>query len=219
MSTTTQGLHFFRRFLANPREVGALCPSTRHLGRAMVQGLAWQPGDVVVEFGAGTGSLTAPILEAVHRTPGVRYVGIEREASFCSILRQRFPGTEFVCAQVEDVAEILACRDLAAPQAILSGLPLILLPSMLQILDRTAAALAPGGVFRTFSYLQSYPLPSAGRLRAAMAARFASFAVRGPILRNFPPAFVLEGRRAEAIDSEAFALARADAKRFDAAGA
>ena len=47
MVTTTaeRGLFFFRRFLRNPREVGALCPSTRHLAATMVRGLDL-PGDV-----------------------------------------------------------------------------------------------------------------------------------------------------------------------------
>jgi phospholipid N-methyltransferase len=192
-SRVAQSLHFFRRFLDNPREVGAICPSTRHLGTAMLASVELQPGDVVVEYGAGTGSLTGPILEQVRRTPGARYLGIEREPSFCAILHQRFPTAAFACAQVEDLPRLLAERDLPAPRAVISGLPLILLPTMDEILATTAAALAAGGTFRTFSYLQSYPLRNARRLRAGMAAAFDRFTVRGPVLRNFPPAFVLCG--------------------------
>lgn len=34
------GMHFFRRFIGNPREVGALWPSSGHLAAEMVRDLA-----------------------------------------------------------------------------------------------------------------------------------------------------------------------------------
>ncbi len=200
MVTTTaeRGLFFFRRFLRNPREVGALCPSTRHLAATMVRGLDL-PGDaVVVEYGVGTGSFTPAISALVDATPGARYLGIEREPGFCDILQRRFPSLAFANAQVEDVERLLRERGLGAPRAILSGLPLILLPTMEEIVATTARVLAPGGEFRTFSYLQSWPAPGAFRLRRLMKATFAEFSTSRLVLRNFPPAFVLRGRKAAA---------------------
>ena len=191
-----RGFLFFRRFLRNPREVGALCPSTRYLGEAMVRGLSLQPGDVVLEYGPGTGSLTDVIVPWVERTPGARYVGIEREQHFCDVLHRRFPAHEFVHGSVEDVRDLLAARTLPPPRAILSGLPLILLPAMAQIVATAAAVLAPGGEFRTFSYVQSAPLRAARRLRRQMRSTFASFHTSPLVLRNFPPAWVLCGRKA-----------------------
>ena len=195
-TATRRGLFFFQRFLRNPREVGALCPSTRHLGAAMVRDIDIDHSDTVVEYGVGTGSLTPAIAELVGSAPGAHYLGIEREPGFCDILRRRFPSLDFANAQVEAVEHLIAERGLAQPVAILSGLPLILLPTMEEIVRTTERVLAPGGEFRTFSYLQSYPTPSAARLRRLMKDTFAEFSISRLVLRNFPPAFVLRGRKA-----------------------
>ena len=194
MATTTaaaRGLYFLRRFLRSPREVGALWPSTRHLAGAMVDGLDLGPGDVVVEYGAGTGSFTPRIADRVGRAGTARYLGVERDAGFCSILRRRFPGLDFANAQVERIEDLLRERRLPAPRAILSGLPLILLPTMDEIVTTAERVLAPGGEFRTFTYLQSYPTPSATRLRRLMRATFDGFESSPLVWRNFPPAWVL----------------------------
>lgn len=201
-SATARGLLFFRRFLRDPRAVGAICPSTRHLGAAMLRELALGPGDVIVEYGAGTGSLTQ-VIGPFAASVGARYLGIEREAHFCAVLAERFPQLDFAEAQVEDVRALLADRGLPAPRAIVSGLPLILLPAMREIVQTTEAVLQPGGEFRTFSYLQSYVTPAAGRLRQMMRELFPEFRIRGPVLRNFPPALVLCGHKAQQPQSAA----------------
>ena len=57
------GLGFFGAFLGQPGSVGAVLPSTRYLARALVGRLDLQPGELVVEFGPGTGPMTAVIRE------------------------------------------------------------------------------------------------------------------------------------------------------------
>ena len=190
-----RGLVFLERFLRNPREVGALFPSTRHLGLQMVDGLQLQQGNLVLEYGPGTGALTDVIRERL--LADARYLGIEREASFCTILGQRMGDLAFEHGRVEDVESILRRRDLPAPAAILSGLPLILLPTMHEIVTTAARILRPGGTFRTFSYIQSYPTPAARRLRQLMSATFAQFSISPLVTRTFPPAMVLCGVKAD----------------------
>lgn len=194
----TRGLYFLRCFLRNPREVGAVCPSTRALGDAMLTGLDLKRGDVVVEYGAGTGSLTESIWRRSRELGGLRYLGIEREAGFCRVLRERMPDFDFACAQVEDVEALLAERGLPAPKAIISGLPLILLPTMDSIVATASRVVAPGGSFRTFTYLQSSITPNARRLRRLIREHFDGAGSSPLIWRNFPPAWVLRGDRAVA---------------------
>lgn len=161
----------------------------------MVQGLSFGPGDVLVEYGPGTGSFTQVIAGLLKQTPGLRYLGIERDENFYRTLRQRFPQLDFAHGQVEDVQALLQERGLAAPRAIISGLPLIFLDSMEEIVDTAYEVLEDGGCFRTFSYLQSRLTPGASRLRRRLKASFDGYRSSGLVTRNFPPAWVLEGQK------------------------
>ncbi|MCK5944529.1 MAG: phospholipid methyltransferase, partial [Planctomycetes bacterium] len=125
------GLGFFGNFLKNPTSVGAVLPSSRFLSRALVGDLSHlNEGELVVEYGPGTGPMTAVIHD---RLPfGVRYLGIELQASFCDLLSARFPGMQFHCGSAGDVRAILAERGLPRPSRVISGLPFASLPEDVQ---------------------------------------------------------------------------------------
>ena len=185
-------VHFFGRFLRNPGTVGAVLPSSRFLARELVGDLSgFGPGDVVVEYGPGTGAITRRIAEVL--LAGVRYLGIELDASFVKRLEHRFPQFAFHHGSVADVGSILAAHGMSGPRRILSGLPFASLPRQVQdaVVVGTAQSLPIGGEFRTFQYVHAWPLATARRFRAAMAAQFPSFTRCGPIVRNIPPAYVL----------------------------
>jgi phospholipid N-methyltransferase len=185
------GLGFFGAFLQKPRSVGAVLPSSRYLARALVGRLELQPGQVVVEFGPGTGPMTAVLRERLP--PGCRYLGIELDPGFHALLQERFPTLEFVCACACDVVELLRERGLPMPARIISGLPFASLPEDVQddVIRATVACLRDGGEFRTFQYVHAYGLSKARRFRRRMAERFDGFERLGPVVRNVPPAFVL----------------------------
>lgn len=194
--STPQTIKFFRTFLSNARGVGAVCPSSQRLARAMYRDHEWRDGDVCVEYGPGTGSFTAFARDQVRAHQG-SYLGIERELSFCEVLRKRMPGLGFVHGSVEEVREHLADAGLPRPRLIISGLPLILMPAakMEHIVRTTAELLEPGGSFRTFSYVHSWPARPTRRLRALMREHFDEFSMSRPVWWNCPPAFVLRGDR------------------------
>jgi phospholipid N-methyltransferase len=188
-------LRFFRSFLREPREIAAVCPSSRHLAEAMFEGLDLAPGDVIVEYGPGTGSFTELVAERMLVIDGLEYVGIERSVEFLGVLRARFPSLRFVRGRAEDAVSIVEEHASRAPRAVLSGLPLVAMPTMEAIVASTSRLLARPGAFHTFSYVHSAPIPGARRLRAAMREHFDRFSVSRPILRNIPPALVLRGQR------------------------
>ncbi len=185
------GLGFFGTFLGKPGSVGAVLPSTRYLARALVGRLDLLPGELVVEFGPGTGPMTTVIRE--HLPPQAQYLGIELEPKFHRMLVARYPTMAFELGSAADLARILKERGLPKPTRILSGLPFASLPAPVQdsVVDGVAQCLQPAGDFRTFQYVHAYGLRAAKRFRSLMDARFQSFERIGPIIRNVPPAFVV----------------------------
>lgn len=186
------GLGFFGTFLKNPGSVGAVLPSSRYLARALVGRLELQPGELVVEYGPGTGPVTAIIRELLP--PAAHYLGIELEPRFHQLLVQRYPTMQFHLGSAADVTRILGERGLPLPARIVSGLPFASLPGAVQdaVIDGIVQSLkGTHGDFRTFQYVHAYGLKAARRFRALMAERFDGFERIGPIVRNVPPAFVL----------------------------
>jgi len=184
-------LRFFGKFLRNPGRVGSIMPSSRYLAEAMAADLDLEPGDLVIEYGPGTGPMTMVLADSLPS--GVRYLGIERDTHFHQLLEERFPYLEFHHGSVVDVAEILRDRDLPKARAIISGLPFASLPKDVQeaIARSTQEVLTEDGEFRTFQYVHAYGLPAARRFREVMDRLFGSCTRSQPVLRNVPPAYVL----------------------------
>lgn len=186
------GLGFLGRFLKSPKSVGAVLPSSRYLSRALVGHLHLAPGELVVEFGPGTGPATAVIAERLP--PGALYLGVELDDGFCRHLKERFPGLAFHRGSAADLPAILAERKLPRPSRIVSGLPFASLPPVVQdgVVESIVWSLrGHEGDFRTFQYVHAYGMRAARRFRGLMQERFAGFERTGPIVRNVPPAYVL----------------------------
>lgn len=193
-------VRFVRRFLENPGNIGAVLPSSRYLADAMVRDLNLSPGDLVVEYGPGTGPMTRAIQGLDLNTRGVHYLGIELDDEFHAGLEQRFPEMTFHLGSVENVESILSDRELGVVRAIISGLPFASLPLDVQenVVQGTHDVLAEDGEFRTFQYVHAYRLRAARRFREMMDAKFDSYIRSSPVLRNVPPAYVLTYRKAPA---------------------
>lgn len=193
--STLESLHFAGRFLRNPGRVGAIAPSSKFLSRAMIQGIDLQPSESLIEFGPGTGSVTAAIREMLPQPS--QYLGIERDDKFHTMLCKRFPDLRFVHGSAEHAETYIESHQLPKLRAIISGLPFASFPhslqeSLIQALDRL---MTPGVEFRTFAYLHAYQLPAAVRFRRIMKPRFGEPQRSRLVFRNLPPAYVLTWRR------------------------
>jgi phospholipid N-methyltransferase len=161
----------------------------------MIHEIPLQSGDVVVEYGPGTGPFTSVLRKFMP--PGVEYIGIEYDKELHQNLVRRFPGMRFHHGSAEETPEILASHGLGKAKFVISGLPFANMPRPLQeaIFESTRAALSPDGTFRTFTYFFSNLNPGTAHFRQLADDHFGLQHRTRTILRNFPPARVLSYSR------------------------
>ena len=187
-------MKFFRTFLGNPMQVGAVLPSGERLCQEITEPIDFETAKVIVEFGPGTGAFTE-ILQSRIR-PGTKLIALELNPEMAEGIAARFPGLDLIIDSAENLREHLDARGIDRVDAIVSGLPFALFPVDLQerILDAAHASLAPGGQFLSFTYYHSIAVPQGNRFIARLRRIF-SEVERVPVLRNMPPAFVLRARK------------------------
>lgn len=140
---------FLRGFLAHPRQVASVVPSSPYLERRVVQAATLRDARCVVELGPGTGGTTRALLRAM--SPQAVLLAIDLNAGFCARLRRRIADPRLLVQEgsAETLAAHLRAWELPAPEVVVSGIPFSTLPD--ETASRIAAAihasLAPGGRF------------------------------------------------------------------------
>ncbi len=180
----------FRRFLQNPTQIGALCPSSPALCRTITGDIGLEKAAVVVELGPGTGVITREILRRLH--PEAAFIAVELDEALCADLRRNFPDLRLCNDSAARLGTILGEEQLERVDVIVSGLPWAIFPEALQqeILENVLAALRPGGCFTTFAYLQGLMLPAGRRFRKRLDTLFDSVETTPVVWRNLPPALI-----------------------------
>jgi phospholipid N-methyltransferase len=170
---------FLRELVANPREVGAVWPSSRQLAKRIAAAVPYDGKGKVVELGGGTGAVTEALL-ARGITPE-RLLVVERAPNLVALLRARFPRVQVVEGDAMHLTDLL--RDEAEISVIVSGLPLRSLPSRVvaTVIREVSEVLEPGGLFIQFTYLM--------RPQRSLSQRFSAISSR-LVLGNLPPARV-----------------------------
>ncbi|MGY1822910.1 class I SAM-dependent methyltransferase [Geodermatophilus sp. SYSU D00079] len=180
LSHLTDRLRFLQAFVTNPRQVGAVLPTSRWAVRDMLDLADLPAARLVVELGAGTGSQTGEILARLG--PDARLLAFEIDPRLARLLAERHRDPRLTV--VSDSAEFLdAHLDGSLADVVVSALPYTSLEPGLRrrILDVLPKAMTPQGVTLVIQYS---PLME-GELRR----RFAS--VRRRISPwNVPPAFL-----------------------------
>lgn len=176
-----QPLLFMLNWLRNPLQMGSVVPSSRALCERVVR-LAWpEPGQAVLELGAGTGVISRALLQA--GLPPDDLVLVEIEPRMAAHLRVQFPGVRVIEGDARDLPTTLGERFAGRIGSVVCGIPLVLLPkpTQRQFID-TIETVAPGRGFLHYSYCVTSPLPY--RLHELQARREAWTPL------NFPPASV-----------------------------
>ncbi len=177
---------FFRRWLANPLQMGSVIPSSNTFCRLIAERVERAPNEVVVELGAGTGVVTRALLAA--GVPADKLVVVEIVPDMAEHLRRSLPGVRVVCGDAFELPRVLAEAGSPAVGDVVCGIPLVMLPIEQQrrIVGAMLAA-SPRG-FLHLSYCITSPLP---RERLALAGGRLAYT-----FRNLPPGGVWRYRAA-----------------------
>lgn len=146
---------FLLQSMRHPRQIGAIAPSSRALGNQMArEALRLGKRGLVVELGAGTGSITRALL-AGGVAPARLHL-FEMNADLAAHLRHRFPDVTVHAAPAQAMRGLLPGRAVA----VVSGLPLLNMGADLQrqILSAAFACLQPGGALIQFTYGPKVPV-------------------------------------------------------------
>jgi phospholipid N-methyltransferase len=168
-------LKFLKAFIANPRQVGAILPTSRWAVRDMLDLGDVPNAKLVVELGAGTGVQTGELLarlgpeaelvavgggtgsqtgELLTRlAPDAELISVEIDPALAELLagRYRDPRLHVVCDSAENLAEHLDGR---RADIVVSALPYTsFAPALRQrILDVLPRIVAPGGAVLVIQY-------------------------------------------------------------------
>lgn len=172
---------FFRRWLKNPLEMGSVIPSSPALVKRIARNVRRAEDEVVVELGAGTGVVTAELLKS--GIPADRLFTVEIVPEMAEWLGKMAPGSNVLCGDARDLAELLPKQWHGKVGTVIVGIPLVLLPleTQKQFVD-AIEAVAPGRGFILYSYCATSPLPYK---KLGLTARREAWT---PL--NFPPASV-----------------------------
>lgn len=140
---------FFKSFLARPKEVGSVIPSSRFMERRIVRCAEIPTARVVVELGPGTGGTTKALLRALP--PTATLLAIEINPALAERVRERIQDPRLIvhCGSATELADALEEHDLPAPNVVVSGIPFSTMPPTIgrDVIHAVRQVLAVGGLF------------------------------------------------------------------------
>jgi phosphatidylethanolamine/phosphatidyl-N-methylethanolamine N-methyltransferase len=150
-----------------------------------------RPGHVV-ELGAGTGEVTRALLEA--GIPSERLAVVERDPEMTAFLRRHFEGPRIIEGDAARLPVLLRTHGIERVAAVVSGLPLLSLPSEVVqgIVHGVFDALPRGAAMVQFTYGPTAPVPQILRETLHLVGQRTR-----RVWRNVPPAVVWTFTRPE----------------------
>jgi phosphatidylethanolamine/phosphatidyl-N-methylethanolamine N-methyltransferase len=172
---------FFRRWLANPLQMGSVVPSSPALCRRVARQIRRGPGEAVIELGAGTGVISRALLAA--GVPAEQLFVLEIVPAMAGHLRRILPGVGVIEGDARFLPDLIPSSWHGRIGSVVCGIPLVLLPLAEQrrFID-SIEAVAPGRGFLHYSYCVTSPLPWRKHRLAAEREAWTPL--------NFPPASV-----------------------------
>jgi len=141
---------FLRELMSRPESVGAVLPSSRQLAWRMAAQVPVAGEGLVVELGAGTGSVTQALLD--RGIAADRLWIVEQSPAFVQHLRHRFPALTIIGADAAGLESLLPAN--RRVDAVVSSLPLRSLPvdEVAAVLEQCRRCLPAGGRLVQYTY-------------------------------------------------------------------
>ncbi len=174
---------FVRGWLRDPVGVGLPFPSSPSTARRLAEAALESSicNGPVLELGAGTGAVTAALIDV--GCPVNRIVAVEHDAELCRALEQRFPGLAVLEGDALELGALLEAAKLSSVAVVICGLPMRAIPSeaATRCYQDAFEAMPPGGAIIQYTYGLRPPVDP----RAMTSKVEATFV--GREWRNFPP--------------------------------
>lgn len=186
---------FLFRVVTDQAHIGAIAPTSGPLARRLAELVPPTPGVMVVELGAGTGTISAAV--GPRLGPGARHIAVDRDPALLAALTQNAPWAQQLPGDVTDLTTMLAAAGVDTVDVVLSSLPWSnFAPSTRQqVLAQITTALHPAGVFATIAYRPTRLIRGARQFRTDLEASFADVRTSDTVWPSLPPARLLIGRR------------------------
>ncbi|MGI8468268.1 MAG: class I SAM-dependent methyltransferase [Pyrinomonadaceae bacterium] len=187
-----ENIQFLQAFLKNPLAIGAVAPSSPELALRMIENIAPDENNIVLELGVGTGSFTKILREIIIDEKS--YLGLEINQKFIKTLCGEFPKMKFIGGNATKAVALHQKSKFGKVGFIISGIPFVTLPNEVgnEILNEISQFMDAGNcTFRTFQYAHGYYFPSAIKIREFMNRRYGKAEKSSLIIKNVPPAFTL----------------------------
>jgi len=194
---------FLRQFLARPKEVASVIPSSTGLVRRLLADYDFAHARLVVEYGPGTGAITKQIL--IHLPETCSYVGAEPNAVFRDLLTKdilRHQGDQTsnekklgMRTLIADYAQNISqkvLKEFGQADLVVSGLPCSIIPLdvLRDLFASTHKLLRDGGEMRMFVYTHTLIMPKMSQMMQLLSAQFKEV-FTDIEWSNFPPATVI----------------------------
>ncbi len=188
MPTTTTAIKchgaglFVKRVFKNPRQLGAVFPSSNALGSFIAEHVDAKASSPILELGGGTGSLTKAMLKC-GVDPQRLYI-IEIDLELCAFLKGKFPQCHVLHGCATKLEELLPKTVIGEIHTTVSGLPLLNMPKEVRkdIMSSTFNVMDQHGSILQYTYSPkaSFPAEEYGLQKEKL----------GVVLRNVPPATI-----------------------------
>jgi len=152
---------FFRRWLANPLQMGSIVPSSPALCRKLVEQTRYAEDEAVIELGAGTGVVSQALLRG--GLPPSRLFVVEIVRDMANHLRAELPGANIIEGDARRLPALIPQQWHGKIGTVVVGIPLVLLPVEEQRrFVEAIEAVAPKRGFIMYTYSLFSPLKHEG---------------------------------------------------------